>query len=334
MNKKLLVVAVAAALVAPLSAQAELKLSGTIQAEVGSLQVGDGERTTVSADNDGALAGGGPNKIRLDFDEKLSPGLTAFGRVDWSFDTAESASGTNLGDREHFIGLKGSNVHFKFGRIEGAYKGTGVGDVDPLYGTGVQGRSLASGMTAGNAFAHSSFVNNVVELGFNHSGFSAVVQATVDETADNKDAGQLGLQYKTENWGAFLAGSYTDFGNVTNTGGDDQDGNAKVGGWYKMGGLKLGLQYEMAKLNSTTLDGNEGDYIMGSATYGMGNVIIAGWVAGYMSDADEEDALSFSLAAIYAFSKRTIAYAGYHDTNSDNDTRDWDVFAVGMRHSF
>jgi hypothetical protein len=466
MNKKLLVVAVAAALVAPLSAHAELKLSGTIQAEVGSLQLdgtgydwgkdavsGTGvfdpasnahnpdfyypfadakaeadynkaakvnigptvngvttttitgpnpiplatsvttvrpavagqkvvtqetvttgyvtrvvnpsaDRTTISSDGSGALAGGGPNKIRLDFDEKLSAGLTAFGRVDFGFNTAEDSG---LSDREHFVGLKGSNVHFKFGRIEGAYKQTATGDIDPLYNTGIQARSFASGMSGGTPFAHSSFVDNVVELGFQTGGFSVVAQSTVDETAKEEGSLQLGIQYRTDNWGAFLAGAYHDFdlNKATSnlTGDDDSQGNVKAGGWYKTGGLKLGLQYEMAQegtlayrdyvtvtttqttdaynnVNTTTSDPvygrqwDEADYIMGSASYQMGNVVISGWVAGYMSDWENEDALSFSLAAIYAFSKRTIAYAGYHDTSSDNEARDWDVFAVGMRHSF
>ncbi len=348
MNKKLLVVAVATAFAIPMAAQAELKLSGTVQAEIGSVDIGNSDdRITTSADNGGTISpGGGPNKIRLDFDEKLGAGLDAFGRVDWAFDTSH---GSGFKDREAFVGLKGSNAHFKMGRVQGIYKSVRV--IDPFYSTGAQGRR-AGGMT-GSAYGHNGFMDNIIEIGFKGGGFSATLQGVADEPSEKDGDLLIGLDYDAGNWGIFAAGAYQDFelDKVdTNPIDDDDDednnrGNAKVGGWFKTGGLKLGLQYEMGEIGTLQQEGlgsrelrpgdtGEGDYVFGSAAYTMGNITLGAWVGGYMSDDDDEDAMSYSLGAAYSFSKRTMAYAAYHDTNSDNDARDWDAFAAGVRHSF
>ena len=80
----------------------------------------------------------------------------------------------------------------------------------------------------------------------------------------------------------------------------------------------------------------------------MNNFSLAAWVAGYLSDIDDnarvrnqingevldEDALSWALGGKYLFSKRTMVYAGYRQTDSDNDYRDEDVITLGLRHSF
>jgi predicted porin len=348
MNKKILSIATAAVLAAPLAAQAEIKMSGTVQAEIGSVEVGGGDAVTTSTDGNGTIApGGGPNRVTFNLTEDLGGGLNAFGRLDWSFSTT---TGSGLGDREKFVGLEmAKSAYFRIGRIQGAYKTVQTG-VDPFYATGAQGR-LAGGMSGGSAFNHGGYVDNAIELGYNRDGkegVSVALQGIADE-GTGIDGSMLGsVKYTAKDFSLFGAAS-----SLTKDGADDLM-NWKVGATYKMGGLNLGLQYEDAEMvsgsgaSNFTLGSNQGQFVYGSASYGLGNIILAGWVAGYMDDQGlndgagnaSSDALSFSVGAIYTFSKNTLVYAAYHQTDSDStkagsdEFYDWNAFAAGVRHSF
>lgn len=202
-----------------------------------------------------------------------------------------------------------------------------------------------TGKTFGGSdgFAHSSYVDDVIELGVKFGGFKARLQGVVDKTQNLDGAGLFELMYSTPQFTVFASGAYTDLSDVTNQFSLDEErrnkedeglGNWKIGAQAKFGTLKLGLQYEDAEMGTFTNFG-DGKYYLGSVEYGMNNVALAAWVAGYTDDdLEEEDALSFALGAKYSFSKRTKAYLGYRQTDSDNDYRDEGVFSLGVLHSF
>ncbi len=90
-----------------------------------------------------------------------------------------------------------------------------------------------------------------------------------------------------------------------------------------------------------------GKYIIGSFDYRIQKITLAGWVAGYLSDIEEnlrltdingevldEDALSWSLGAKYHITEYAHIFAGYRQTDSDNDYRDENVFSAGMLYKF
>lgn len=344
MNKKLLSIATAAVLTAPLAVQAEVTLSGEIQAEVGSVEAGSGgDRTTVTSDGTGTVSpGGGPNRIKFSITEDLGGGLEGFANLDWAFNTTQSSNGSNLTDREKYVGLRAGKggPYLRIGRIQGVYKTIFTG-VDPFYATAGQGRTWG-GMSGGGTdgeFTHSGFIDNVVELGFGgKKGFNVALQGVVGE--DNRGAAQgsqngsalAGVKYSTDNFTVFGAFSNR---TIDESGSNAEDlSNWKVGGQFKMGGLNLGVQYENAEMGTSHLGSTKGEFVMGSLTYGMGKVTLAGWVSQYMADESSRDALSYSVGAIYGFSNRTMAYAAYHEVDSDADAVDANAFGVGVRHSF
>jgi len=416
MNRKILAFAVAASLVAPMAAQADVKLSGAIQAEVNSAQVNEGweddaDRITITKDGEGASFNGGPNNLAFDIDEKLGNGLSAFARYQVGFNTY-SNSGLSNG-KEAYVGLKGSAFHIKFGKMTGVYKGS-KGLIDPFAGTSLQARGTGGGMSGSTykcgaasrpvdtnrdsetynpnggytdkagavftetscsegikgylgksshgQFTHSSYVSDAIELGFGNKkqGFSATIQGVIDDSSDIDGAGLVELRYAAPNFTVFASGAFTDLSvdAVKNTAlGDEAEDsfvNWKIGGQFKMAGVKLGLQYEEAEMGALEGDGVKtitdinglkraaqwgGAYVTGSAEYRWNNVSLAAWVSGYMSDKEDwwytdEDALSWALGAKYNFSKRTMLFAGYRQTDSDNDYRDEDVFSAGLRHKF
>lgn len=230
MNKKVLAVAVASTLMAPVIAQAEVTLSGTIQAEVTGGDVGGSDNNTIKTqDIQGSTYGSGPNALRIDFSEKLSSGITAWGRYAAAFNTFNNQS---LGREEAFLGLKGSSAYVRFGTLGGAYKNSL--DNDPFSGTSLQAYGSGGGMT-GSRFGHDDYMDNIVEIGFKFGGFSAIFQGVADETERDYDpvtgnslgidpttgqpimkaqdgGGILELRYTGRNWNVFLAGAYTDFG--------------------------------------------------------------------------------------------------------------------------
>jgi len=397
MNRKILALAVAATLVAPMATYADVKFSGTIQGEAGGATLGqeNGEEVDtlrISQDTVGNLFHDGPNHLKFDIDEKLGGDLTAWARYRATFNTANNQGLTR--GQEAFLGLKNSDFWFRFGKIDGNYKSSHV-LVDPFAGTAIQTRNVGAGMSAGKrldiaatpdpngkmlftdamgkvtranlktvivdtnhrGLAHSGQVDNVFEIGGKYNGLSLSFQGVFDETADLDGAGLIELKYTAPNelFTVFAAASYLDFGDAGNTlsnnNNDDKGQNWKVGGQFKIGlpaeqQVILGLQYEDAELGAFDPNPDGGSYILGSLDYKIGNVLVGGWVAAYLSDIEDsrrwvingeainEDALNWAVGVKYLFSKRTLAYAGYYQTDSDNDYRDAQAYGVGLRHSF
>ena len=383
MNQKILTFAVAATLMLPMVAKADVKLSGTIQGEITSSEVGDDpdeDRETLTKDTngDGAIFNSGPNKIRFDIDEKLNGDVSAYARYAVAFSTSDNAGLTR--GKEAWLGLKTSSFYVRYGKLTGAYKST-YSIIDPWASTSLQARGTGGGMTGSSynkvtwdaatqtfqtqaasstnhqGLANSSEIEGALELGVKLGGFYGRIQGVVDDRSDMDGAGLLELRYTAPNFTMWLSGSYTDLdlkGTVEDALDDQEEeedeglANWKLGGQFSLGpALKLGLQYEDAELGAFEENPDGGKYVLGSVDFTMNNVTLAAWVAGYLSDIEEvnrlvdaegnpidEDALSWAVGGKYHFSKRTMLYAGYRQTDSDNDYRDEDVFALGIKHSF
>jgi predicted porin len=410
MKRKVFVMTVTA-LVVPVTAQADVELSGTIQAEMGAYQAGkdanfeDTDRVRVSKDNGGSISNGGPNHVALDIEEDLGNGLAGYAHYQFNFSTAANAS---LDGNEAWLGLKGNSAYIRFGTLIGNYESLRP-LVDPFADTAIQARGTAGGMTGaahnavavaddltiidGHAYrvasysspgtptdhyglAHTDPVNNALEVGAQFAGFSISLQGVYDETDVMDGAGLLALQYQTpdESLTVFAAGSFLNFkdtvkakaedtvdsvsdaitGDETISEEDNQDDyNWKVGAQYKIAGATIGLQYEEAEIAYMDVDINPegGKYILGSVDFAVSpDLLVGGWVAGYLSDIKEgnrlvrntgtgyefldEDAVSFAVGFKYLFSNRTLAFGGYRQVDSDNDYRDESAFGVGLRHSF
>lgn len=348
MNHMLRVVTAMVILIPSVVTQADVKFSGTVQAEITSVKQGhSSDRKIVTSDVLGTShLNGGPNNIKFRFNEKLGNGLSVYGQYRSIFNTF---TGSKVGQSETFVGLKGTHIHAQFGRISGAYK-IRVGQLDPFVSTALQARGLSGGMTGNRMgggeraikgeFGHSSQVSNIIELGLKYNGLSLLLQGAFDDNDDNGEdnAGLFEVRYAMKNWSLFIAGAYNDFGDITDsvtTGNneDDKGSNLKIGGTAKLGSLNIAAQYEKADLG--TFDGSQNaGYLFFSALYRVNNISLGTWIGSYASDIENEDALSFAVGTKYHFSKRTTLYAGYRDTDSDNNVRDEDTFTLGIRHSF
>lgn len=276
MNRKIVALTMAAALVVPMMAHADVKFSGVIQAETGTAKLGMAkDRLRVTGDGDGALLNGGPNRLRFDVDEKMSNGWSAMARYQVAFNTSNNSGLTD--GQESWLGLKLNSeaFYFRFGKLEGNYKAL-KGLVDPFAGTSLQARGTAGGMSGashlvsctaaskglcqnyqqdgdlGNipstigglgaraalaGFTHSSYVNNALELGTKLGGFSASLQGVWDQTDVLNGGGLIALQYSHSNFDVFAAAAYTDLDNSIGSGNLNSIGDKlDSGGNWKVGG--------------------------------------------------------------------------------------------------
>ena len=202
---------------------------------------------------------------------------------------------------------------------------------------------------------HNSDIPGALELGIKVGEINARVQIMGDDQAD-RHGGNIEFKYTTSQFTVWLLGAYLDPGK-NQVLFNQKDGiwrnskytNWKIGAQYKvLPTLKVAIQYEDAELGTFDNNPDGGEYLIGSVDFKLNSKItLAGWVANYSSNIDQslkmvdvngavldEDALSVSLGVKYHFTKSAHAFAGYRDTNSENNYRDENVFAAGMLYKF
>ena len=374
MNKQLLAVAVAAAMFAPAIASASATVYGRVQAEY-SVEDSDGADSVQAVDDNG-----GQSRLGFKFKEKLGGGLTSFGKVEFRIDPSDhSASGTNgsasglssgntngdassLGQRDAYVGIKGSWGSISAGSHHAPYKTAGGVKWDPWTATHLQARR-AGGMSGGAGIGgHNGFMrNSIYYTSPNVNGFKVQFAISPDETnaggTENIDKGDndysIAVQYKNGPWHAIFAHNRN---NNPSTVAAGDETLTKVGLRWKNGPWTLAGQYESISdadraASGTTPGGsgtaeayhvgtgNDGDIIWLNGQYKAGNnIFTASWGT---TDADVSGGSDFdydylALGVIHKFSKKTRIFAGYTETDGDNNgnTDDRDAWSVGIRKDF
>lgn len=201
MNKKLLTVAIGAALSAApmLAAQADVKVGGHAHVDlysakatcsVGSPTTGAGNfagsGTCTAANADSAKGSGmidnARGRIWVTADEDLGAGLKGLAHIEFSVDVANSAQSVANGNsagpydssvrafdartREKYVGLAGGFGSIKLGNQHGVYKRMGGVRWDPFNATPLEARGNGgqSGSADANAvFAHNGFIPGAIK---------------------------------------------------------------------------------------------------------------------------------------------------------------------------
>lgn len=161
MKKKLITLAVAGALAAPLMVSADsthVTIFGRIQAEYATIDVDGFNAQTAVADD--ALQ----SRWGLQIAEDLGAGLRVMGRIEYNLNPG---SGMNSGAREQWVGLGGDSWgELKFGRVQSVLRDFAGGEtIDPfsdtsLHATGSGGLMVSSANGYGSG--DDGFVNSAV----------------------------------------------------------------------------------------------------------------------------------------------------------------------------
>lgn len=302
MNKKLIVLAVAGALAAPLTASAQSNSSvtifGRVQAEYSGVQI---DQTSVgSADRrqKGIAENAGQSRFGFDVKEDLGGGLNANARVEFAFRTGNGVADTA---REQWVGLSSKSWGAaKFGRVQSVLKDfAGGAGLDPFGATHLQARGSGGALyVPANGFGAGGHVDHAIRYDSPTfgGGFSAAVlwmpsdadqaQGVAAPATTNNAAGntggkggandfQLGLKYKFGTAGEIFGGYSVDKASdgqagITTNGllGDDEK-VWRIGGSWTFGAFKIAAQYDDIE---NALGGNGGSTCGGggSANGGTG----------------------------------------------------------------
>lgn len=353
MNKKLIALAVAGALAAPLAAQAadNVTIYGTLNM---SLEFADPDRLDV-----GGVPTDTPRRTRVNSnssnigfkgEEDLGGGLKAWFQVENDVRPDGSTTGAWAG-RNSAVGLSGNWGSVLLGRWDTPYKVATIG-YDRFYATGMPDIETiigANGLIAtapiGTFDGFSLRQTNTVQYWSpKFAGFSFRVGYAPDETETNaKDADRFSLSAMYEWMGLGIDAAYEQRNEQTlfipGLFGDHTAWKAGVRYTFNQGNTFVGAVWESIELENAIVSGDkiERDAWGVVASHRMGNFDFrAQWfhaddldytTAGIFDDTAADH---YTLGVGYHFSKRTVAYAYYTKIKNDaNVNYDFFVNPVG-----
>lgn len=327
MNNKIIALAIAAAFAAPMAVQAAPKIGGQLQAEFADFDR-DGSVSDIQELEDNKRG-----RLWVTGSEDLGGGLKANYRFEWQVETTTGS--ISDGTRETRVGLSGSWGEFQMGRLKTPYKYTAGVDYDPYTATVIESRGGNGGSFANlngmtKAYGQHSFLSNSLAYKgkFGKVKFWALYQLAESKSA-TPDDDNIVLSAKipvTKNIGIDLA--YVEENKVSTTLGGTR---AKVGVKFKTGAHKVFVKYET---QSSDLANSDASVIFVGYHLTMGKNILTVQYGALSNDVANSDNEYTLVAVKHKFSKKTSVWAGYRTTDSDDNTQDVDVLALGMRINF
>lgn len=307
MNKKLLMAAVASALVAApvMSAQAAPTVYGKLN--IGFANVDNGN----TSDADTLAVTDNASRLGVKGDEDLGGGLKAIYTMEMTYD-GDGSAGVTAAARDVFAGLQGDWGSVRLGQFNSVYKSlsTGLevfGDTTGDFTTyGLNGESRES-----NQISYSSP---------NMSGFQVGIASSRGETGLSSESNPMMIA-ATYNAGPLYVGvgiKDSDLASSATTGLED---SKKLVGRFNMDAFSVWAVLEtQSNKGDTSVAGtnNEIDTTHIGASYKMANNTFALTYTQADSSAASHDTDALSLGVIHALSKNTAVKGVY--TKADNDT--------------
>ena len=338
MNKKLLTVAIAAALAAPV-AMADVQITGTANVSFNYLTADD----TVFQPLDGtAYIGDGNSNIVFKGSEDLGNGLKAIWQITTFVDFDDG--GDTWANGNTFVGLASDWGTVLLGRHDTPYK-MSTGRLDLFANTfadynNVMGRSYDPFTLDGSTFNNFDLRpdNVIAYVSPDFNGFSGVAAYVVDENNNGslvldpiKDASAWSIAGTYANGPIFVTAAYEQhdsFYGITNgVAAVSFDEDAwKLGGAYTFGNFQFGAMWETISSDVPGIPGFEPishDNWMLNGSYTMGNNVFkvqylnAGEFDGDGLLGITSGAEMWALGIDHNFSKRTKVYALYAQMNND-----------------
>jgi predicted porin len=344
MQKKLIALAVAGLASTAAFAQTNVTIYGIADASVsGTTYLGNTGAQTAFKVNSGLLS-----TSRLGFKgvEDLGNGLKALFTLEYglAIDTSSpigTSSLTSAVARQQFVGLTGGfgtavAGHLQTTGLDFSVAATALGGSTGLgaaYNAG-GGTLITSASRASNAVAYISPTFGGVTVAYNHARAPLATEYAVSTTNTDNTANLLSVSYAN---GPITAGAiYTKYvASQTNLVNDSvKEWGLRAG--YDFGVVKLQALYQQQKDEAAAVVGGKDKKWAVSAAVPVGAKV--GVIAEYASltkssTVAEDNVRVGTVAATYALSKRTTAYAGLVAKRVQNST-DSNTYAMGLRHSF
>ncbi|MCC7217331.1 MAG: porin [Burkholderiales bacterium] len=347
MNKKLVAVAVAGLLAAPLAAQAQTanvtlygRLNLTLEGVSGSQTQAAG--TSAPGQNVNRTVyrvSSNSSRLGVRGSESLGGGLSAIFQIESSIN-GDSGGGT-LAGRETFVGLQGTWGTVKIGNFLAPYD-----DIHPIFGNVPTLTTSILSTAALWAQGSQSKINGAFDARLGNSirydsprvgGFAGSIQLAAADTSNSTLTQQQNHAYVLSMGGFYANGPFQ--------GGIAYEANTKVrciscndwafsvaGNWNfgvaKIGGVWERLDYDVAGGSltrnfwgiSATVPIGPGEMyaFFGDAGDGSGP---GGTSVGQVNAGNNTGAQQWTISYTYALSKRTLSYAGFVQTRNDSNAR-------------
>ena len=317
MNKKLIAIAIATAMTAPV-AMADVKVSGRV-----------GGHLTIFTHDNSALDStgfGDAGQTRLQFDATAGD---AFARIALDErlgrDNATAASYQRT-KRDNYIGYNFGNMSASFGRMAGVSKNI---EKDPLIATFLQSRGTVAEPLAGGAnMGSSSFIDHVITFNMKAGDAKIAVQYDVGDQSNSPNEGHTGIAVTGKGGPVNYFFGYNN-GNADGPGGStptNDQSNMKVGASMTFGKVKATLVYQSADNNGAAQSA-----ITARANVGMGNGLsLNAAVAVRSGDVAADDATWMRIAVAKKLDNNATAYAGYTASSYDTANSDHSTLGAGM----
>ena len=349
MQKKLLALAVAGALAAPMAVQAQgsnVQIYGVLNPSVDFIDNGD---------DSGAVMSNNSSRIGFKGSEDLGNGLKAIFQLESAVDI-DNRGGAGWTARDSWAGLAGSFGTVQLGNMFSAYK-TSTNFVDPFGDTIGDYNNVFSRSTFGSF--DKRFENAINYISPNFGGFSVMATYGLindldgdgfEDDSGNSDNDSLSLAATYKTGGLTLVAAYENQGESATV----EDIRAfKLAAGYKFGSTAVALAWakeDYGQLRATNVD-RERDVIHASVKHSMGNIdLLASYTwADDFDDIDDSGIDAFAVGAAYNFSKRTQIGAYYSHLKVDDAVRpvfasanyagtitgeDAKGFSIRLHHSF
>jgi len=332
MNKKLLALAVAGVLSAPLAAQAQtanVTLYGRLNLTMEAVQQGNS-----SAENWIYRVNSNSSRFGIKGTESLGGGLNVIFQLESSANG--DAGGGTIAGRDTYVGLQGGWGTVKIGNFLAPYD-----DIHPIFGNvpTLTTSILSTASLWAQGFASKSQGGFDARLGNsirydspNISGFTGSIQAATNENASHGMVYSMGGYY---NAGPLQAGVAWEHNQGARAAGLKDDAISVAGGWNfgiaRVAGVYERLDYDVAAGGNVKRDlyGVSGTFNLGPgqlyaawihADDGKGSAADGSQVAGLVKGNDTS-ADNYSISYTYPLSKRTLTYVGYVRVDNDENAR-------------
>ena len=349
MKKKLIALAVAGAMTAPMAALADMSVSGQLQTQIISTS---GKNTSnakgLHMTDGGAASGtnaGSWGALTINASEDLGGGLKALAHYGFNITTDNAAAGGNIGTRSAYVGIAGDFGAVLAGRMNHPYKTATIG-YDPFVGTFMQAR-FSGGMGGIGGIGSEDFVevidgtnydvtgsiggqtnvlygtelDNTLAYAGNFNGVKVVAGVIMDESpkGDKTNGKHAYAASVTVPAGPVeIAAAYASLSEYG--GGAKNTTAAKIGAKYSAGDLTIAGHYEMLDKGWT---GKKGNVLFLSGSYAMG----ANTISASMGRTSKE-LIAMDLTAVSQLDsddvRTDVAYSDDHATYA----------ALGFSHAF
>lgn len=315
MQKKIIALAVAGILAAPVAAQAGVEVYGKARLSVGFINNDD---TTANREDSKLSISSHASRLGFKGTEDLGNGLKALWQIERSVDFTDKD--TTLGVRNTFAGLAGDFGTVLLGAHDTPYK-MATGSLDPFVDTFADYNAVIDSDNDARSR------NILVYLSPDMSGLTMAAALItdfaddnlVDTTAAEQRAISLAGMYKNGPLDASLA-----YQQVNEYMGTQDMTAAKLGvGYAVASATKLGLVYENVDMGNVIGDQSN---VYFSATHGLGNGMAANFAFGQKGDlgnTSDSGATFFALGVNKALSDKTEVYALYTKIDGDKNANNY-----------